>query len=149
MTSYAQPRFRMTIWPGTRLPTADLGTWVYELAEDRKLLGWALLTRNERLGTAERRADEQVAALGEIYLELAVVDLDNEEAILDFANRFGILGIAYHQFELIAGFPGFSRRRGRITRARRQTKLVRSTRGMPISETVEEFRYGAQCIRDL
>jgi hypothetical protein len=87
----------------------------------------------ERLASPERRVDEEISQVGEIYLELRRVDLDDADAILEFVNRFGILaagGLAhpFHPIEQWAAGGGGG--------------------GMS-HETLHDFRFGARCLADL
>src|SRR4051794_28209176 len=80
MESYANAQFRMTLWPGAPLLLPPLlgRHATYELHSS----GLALVGK----GSA---AVGPAARLGEVYLDLYAVDLDDPDAILAFANTYG------------------------------------------------------------
>jgi hypothetical protein len=140
----------MTPWPGIKLPTPRLTGATYRLVDGQLLqwTGWSFVGEAERLATAERRRDEAISAVGEIHLELVRLDLDDDDAIVEFVNRFGILGISFNGYEPVAGFSRFSSVRPLLD-ASRSSPILGDQRGLTFNETLAEFRYGARCIRDL
>jgi hypothetical protein len=77
-------RFRITAWPGVVVPPPSHPIrWEYRLNEEHEAL----------LPIHDRPARQEPAASGEIYLDLVEVDLDDSQAILDFVNTHGTLGI--------------------------------------------------------
>jgi hypothetical protein len=145
---HVNSRFRITLWPDARLPHPQLGEWrrPYRLED-------GVLVPNEQRNEASRRhsaaADPQrILDVGEIYLELARLDLDDEEAIVDFASRFRTLGVRHEDFAAYAQYPGFDE----IVRpalARSWPVETWDEPGLRLEESLEEFRFGARCIRDL
>ena len=189
--------WRAGIWPST--PPArpglgfpgPIGLWEggglvsYDLAENQGLLdderlrhprpgpGVAQLNANERrFGRWER---EERSGRGEIYLQLGAVELEDVDAILEFASTFGVLdvraldaprvgrqwyGVATAQavpFRILRHYPGFgddgrhaasdrSLRPGVVATAEQQRAAAPT---WVIAETLEEFRWGARAIRDL
>ena len=72
-------------------------TWLGRERSEQAAAAWA--------GLRDRDA---VLEAGEIYLELSELDLDNEEAIVAFANRWGPLAISYgRDYRLLRPLPGF------------------------------------------
>lgn len=88
-----------------------------------------------------------VAEIGERYLRLAELHVDDESAIVGFCSAFGTLGVRHEDFEAFRAFPDFARRvRPRLMKAwpQKHTDV-----GLASTESMEDFRFGAQCIRDL
>lgn len=123
-----------------------------------------ILLRGERLpqyGEPSPRYDE-------VYLQVGALDLDDDQTVLDFVNEFGLMNIRGRwlepvslytstseepQFPLLEAYPGFdddefvdlaSPLRGGIAKAEAECRLP-----LGVHETIEEFRWGARCIRDL
>jgi hypothetical protein len=101
-----------------------------------------------------------VSELGEVYLELAELDLESEEAISRFVRRFGVLGVAHERFALFKRMPGFEKYvLPELARAWPGKTLGQTLddylehRGESANsllvETLSEFRFGARCVRDL
>jgi hypothetical protein len=83
----------------------------------------------------------------EIYLELSRVDLDDENAILGFVGRYRTLGVRADGFAAFRDFPGFeeSVRPGLEAAWKPQDEAP----GLLRVESLEDFRFGGRCIRDL
>jgi hypothetical protein len=172
-------QFRITGWPGLLprpahsqpfsyvldgdgILAAELGPLVMHI-EQPALEGGALVS------AAGARPDSDaydstdaapIASTGEVYLELVRVDLDDPKAILRFVECFGPLGVAYGNFSLIRDLPGFAEyvlpqlagswpggRWGQTDAD--YTELRGSTPNSLLVETLDEFRLGARCVRDL
>ena len=108
----------------------------------------------------DRGNAREVSELGEIYLELAALDLDDKKAILAFVQRYGVLGVAHERFSFFRELPGFSTvvqpalAAAWPTRQFEQTEedyleLRGDSANSSLVETLEEFRFGARCLRDL
>jgi hypothetical protein len=111
-------------------------------------------------GGFDRGDADGVSGVGEIYLELVDLDLDDAQAILQFVRRFGVLGVAHEHFALFQALPGL---RSAVLPALAEawpTERFNQTvedylerRGdgpnTTLVETLEEFRFGARVIRDL
>jgi hypothetical protein len=113
--------------------------------------------REERLRRGRRlpgtRTATEVAAAGEIYLELIDVDLDEVDSILDFVDRFGILGTRYADYDLFVELPGFEKAvlpqlKG-SWRYEVQPMFAGRFRARWMMESLTEFRFASRCIRDL
>jgi hypothetical protein len=145
MGSTFDERLSMTVWPGVRLPTPRLSGAQYELSQDGRWFSWtggyAFASVDEARAMSERRRDVETSEVGEIYLELLQLDLWDDQAVMTFVNRFGILGVAYNDYELIRAYPGFEKARPLLGDT--------TSPGTSSHETVSAFRYGALCIRDL
>jgi hypothetical protein len=125
------------------------------------LLEVAPLLRAERGAREFDRGDaHDISAVGEIYLELISLDLEDDEAIFRFVRRFGVLGIAHDEFALVRSLPGFAAAVLPALAAAWPTErfnqavedyLERRGRGpgTTLVETLEEFRFGARVLRDL
>jgi hypothetical protein len=135
----------MTPWPGVKLPHPPLLTSSRYQLVDGVLLPTGdqnapVRARNRRRG---QRDPGGVVDAGEIYLELAALDLDSEDAIVSFANEYRTLSIRYNGYELVRDTPGFATLETEIQRSDTSHDLT------PIDEPLDEFRYGARCVRDL
>jgi hypothetical protein len=107
----------------------------------------------------ESRSPDEIAATGEIYLELAAVDLDNTEAICDFISRFGPLGVCYERFALLRHLPRFDEDLlqellyawpHRWIQSHDDYLLFRGAAAdATLVETLTEFRFGARVLHDL
>src|SRR5262249_44634327 len=102
-------------------------------------------TRRGRQLSAGRR--DLVLAVEEIYLELLRVDLDDDESILDFANRFRTVGVRHDNFESFRDFPRFEQ----TVRPQLEAAWPGDTTGPGLvqDESLDDFRFGANCLRDL
>jgi hypothetical protein len=120
-----------------------------------------LETLGSSLSTLRRKQERAsaIADVAEIYLELAAVDLDDQSAIADFVADFGILGVAYERFAFFKTLPGFPQTLTQLADAWPTRRLGQSagdyleyrgaTSQSTLVETVEEFRFGARCVRDM
>jgi hypothetical protein len=84
-------QFRITAWPGEVVPPPPC----------RPSRGYRLDEEHEVLFPLEEESPDRSIApnpSGEIYLRLAEIDLSDPHAILDFVNRFNILGIVEARF---------------------------------------------------
>ena len=160
MEEYEDIRFRVTQWPG-RLPHPRLREWLpYVLVEPGLLYadfsdfpedGTPMPRPPEPRGT---RDPDELAETGEIYLELASLELESPKAILAFANRFGVLGVGYSNYGLFRELPGFEPvvipelERSHPRRAPWANVAMRFDATL-LAESVAEFRFGARCVRDL
>jgi hypothetical protein len=111
---------------------------------------------------AERDGErvEALSEVGEIYLELATVDLDDPDAIFSFVRDFGVLGVAYDRFRFFRDLPGFTRYElPRLAESWPRERYAQriddylDLRGARVKstlvETLDEFRFGARCLQDL
>jgi hypothetical protein len=110
--------------------------------------------------------------IGETYLHLEAVDLADEQAVVKFAHRHGVLGVRFQDYEALGPWlrrdqDARKRLKLSVRRARRDeekwsgAKTSRSwaTWGeglsreratlAPSRESLEEFRFGAGCVKDL
>jgi hypothetical protein len=151
-------QFRITPWPG-RLPhPLHNELYRYALDEDGVLTGrlggeHAIPAKNSGRAVAPRPPRE-VADAGEIYLELLELALSDTGAIVEFVDRYGILGISYNSYALVRALPGFNETIRPMLEAawpegRTEGLDNRLHRGVMLVETLTEFRLGALCLRDL
>jgi hypothetical protein len=118
--------------------------------------------RAEAVDRAFNRGDaDEISAVGEIYLELIDLDLEDEEAIFRFVRRFGALGVAHEHFALFRSLPGFAAAimpalaaawpEEGLNQTAREHYLERRGEGLHTNlvETLEEFRFGGRVLRDL
>jgi hypothetical protein len=107
----------------------------------------------------DRGDADEISAVGEIYLELINLDLDDDEAIFRFVKRFGVLGVAHEHFALFRSLPGltsvlpFLAAAWPTERFNQRVEDYLEHRGAgpntTLVETLEEFRFGARVLRDL
>jgi hypothetical protein len=107
----------------------------------------------------DRGDADEISAVGEIYLELVNLDLEDDEAIFRFVRRFGVLGVAHEHFALFRSLPGLSSVLSVLAAAwptegsDQMAEHYRERRGdgpnTTLVETLEEFRFGARVLRDL
>ena len=146
-------RFRITTWPGVPLPNPATGS---KRAADLTL-GGALLADAD--GTSPDPVDHH-----EVYLEVCKLDLSQPSEILAFAQRYGHMGVMgdsiAHQAK--GGSSSFWITKGIFGHPASMTvtreidseasdiayELDRPTRARYL-ETLDGFRWGATCIRDL
>ena len=168
-------QFRITGWPGllTHPPVGYSLPWT--LSEDGVLaaaVGGFLMFHEVpdlevipllRAEPGDRQFDrgdaDEISAVGEIYLELIDLDLDDDEAILRFVRRFGVLGVAHEHFALFRSLPGLSSVLPVLAAAWPTERFNQTAdqylerRGdgpnTTLVETLEEFRFGARVLRDL
>jgi len=122
---------RITIWPGVLLPHPPVPHRGWRLEGER------LIPSRSSPGGGGVGTREQVLEVEELYLELLHVDVERAEEIVDFANRFDVVGI----------------REAADTAARPETPLqvlLNRELGPPTgSETLAEFRFAARYLREL
>jgi hypothetical protein len=103
---------------------------------------------------ARREAD------GETYLRLCALDLDDDSAVVDFINTYGHLGVRHagldpHSDLIYRGFslePGSVDVIERLISGRARAEAAAEDhpdKHHSVWETLDEFRFGARCIRDL
>jgi hypothetical protein len=168
-------QFRITAWPGL-LPHPTVGNPLpWGLSEDGVLAAVGVpvrvvdvpdlelepLVRAEAADLAFAKGDaDDISAVGEIYLELIDLDLEDEAAIFRFVSRFGVLGVAHDHFSLFRSLPGFATAILPALAAawpaerynqRVENYLERRGDGLNTNlvETLEEFRFGTRVLRDL
>jgi hypothetical protein len=150
-STYEDSQLRIThLWPDTHLPHPQVPAPPYRISEDALLEPVPSGRRGIPTTVLERsrgfRNRAGVLAVGEIYAELAELDVDEPAAVLTFANRWGVLGISANDFALVRSVPGF-------VKPDRQLDLGIADAGdvdaVPVVETLEEFRLGARYIREL
>jgi hypothetical protein len=147
MERYDNTRFRITAWPGERLP--------YPRREDLPPLR---LTADGALVFDVTLDWPEQSDYHEVYLKLAQLDLRDEHAILAFAQAYGPMGACWAADEDNAGrtyngltaHPGF--RYLVLPRLEDAEDAVYASDLPPSSEyveTIEDFRWAAYCVRDL
>jgi hypothetical protein len=158
--SYDQPQLRITAWPGAPVPIPVID-WIgrsrYVLNPTEALL--VPVSGDIPALTSDRR---RTRLPGEIYLDLAELDLDDVNEVVRFANRYGILNV-YEACLDSATFqlPMTSSAKDGILRDRFRHQSAIHARGgwEAVSpreaarsdfevETVAGFRIGAGLIRD-
>jgi hypothetical protein len=98
--------------------------------------------------------------VGELYLELAELDLADDNAIAAFVAKFGPLGVAFRRFELVRELPGlYEHIVPELAQSWPYEDLGQTVddycmhRGQGgnsnLVETLDEFRFGARVLRDL
>lgn len=155
-------RFGITAWPGGRLPLPLVSLPVPDPVAHRPVRYERTPSGGIVVGAAEP-GPEHGHAFGEVYLTLAELDLDDEEAILRFINVHGILGLRWVRsptdvsvrekrgIKHIGGLRGM----GTHKALRQELADARSAAAsdvehpFDIQETLAEFRLGAQLLRDL
>lgn len=143
---------RVDQWPRGKLPLPPFERRPYRLTESGCLLPTGEAPQDYAWTVTTDPA-------GEVYLELAAVDLDDEPAILAFANRFGVLGVRARDFAALRYVGGFfAQKRHELESAVLRARESEAPRGWNAetlwgesawAETLTEFRYGARCLRDL
>ena len=173
MPKHAIQQFRITTWPEQPLPHPSRHARYFVLADDviapalraegrtpRGLPRVARIREDDRPAIAElvRLAGLgqplDVGKLGETYLELEAVDLEDPDAILGFANRHGILAIATDNFAAVRDLPWYEHDVGRLTKREPEPPDNVSHSSFTghsyiESETLGQFRFAARILRDL
>jgi hypothetical protein len=143
-------QFRLTTWPATPVAVPPLLTFERYRLEARNELVVGEGTR-----VVQRRLN------GHTFLELTRLDLEDAEAICAFANTHGLLRVgpgADWMFSWLPPFLHFDARRPepdfhatelyqRVFARRQQSQA--SDPAWSRGESLEEFRFGANCIADL
>lgn len=119
--------------------------------DERVDLARRLQQLERRFGVRDRF---EVVGTGEIYLELEALDLEDEEAILLFANRFGVLGISGEGYSSIRDLPWYADELQMLQASMPPMSATRNphfggTRPVTQAETVAEFQFAARVLRDL
>jgi hypothetical protein len=154
-------RLRITPWPGEPLALPDLQRRPYPIH------GWAFGFRGGIWAPDNAYSSGgPYPGLGESYLELAAIDLDDEKAIRAFVDRWGTLGVRWFQ-DPVSGEQvedlDYSRIFGaspdgrpgpfadQIIRLRESIESASDEAGTDtwVVETLAEFRFGARLVRDL
>ena len=133
---------RISAWPGVPFPVPPVARRPLRLAR-----GGALVA-DERSVPAQDELDDH-----EVYLRLHALDLDDDEAVLEFARTQGPMGILDRQrrwFKGLTSEPGFEP--VVVPRLREAAKEALS--GLEVAatayvENLEDFRWGATSIRDM
>jgi hypothetical protein len=107
----------------------------------------------------DRGDADEISAVGETYLELINLDLEDEQAIFRFVRRFGVLGVAHEHFALFSSLPGLTSVLPALAavwpteRFNQTVEDYLERRGdgsnTTLVETLDEFRFGARVLRDL
>jgi hypothetical protein len=138
---YAQPRFRITSWPNFRLPRPiTFGPRDFGIEDD-------VLVPDERR-EPQAREEDPVFVAGETYLRLAELDLDDVPGIASFCSQFGrTLGVRHNNFAVLRDLPDFET----TIRPRLEQSSTHPANFslLALDEGIEDFRFGARCIRDL
>ncbi len=144
--SYEKTRFRITTWPHEPLPHPPNGKRVQYLLTDGGLIhpNW----KADMLPPSSRWSEE-------MYLELIAVDLDDPLAIKDFVDVYGELGMrhgrAVNPRTVLAGFNLFHGQEeiSESLLEGRQKATAEAGLSELEGETLDEFRWGAMCLRDM
>jgi hypothetical protein len=120
----------------------------------------ALLRAGRPKRSINKLRAQQLSDVGEIYLELASLDLDDVNAIFGFVRDYGVLGVAHDRFAMFRRLPGFDThtlptlaKSWPSAHYNQSEQTYLEGRGLTANstlvETVDEFRLGVLCIRDL
>lgn len=168
---HAIQQFRITTWP-SKLPHPPVREQApYEVAyshaeggalhfdftdapeDEDEFQAWLAEEALRRQGLRPgRRLPGEVAETGEIYLELIDVRLDDVDSILDFVERFGVLGTSYANYDLFVELPGFEIVLPELRASWRfdvPPLVAGRFRTRHVSESLVQFRFAARCMRDL
>lgn len=139
-------RFRITTWPNEPLPHPPNGRRV------------AYLLTNEGLIHPDWKGDLRPPSprwSEEMYLELIALDLDDPAAIMGFVDIYGELGVrngrAASNRTSLAGFSLFEGQEEISAALLEGREKATAAAGLPMiaGETLDEFRWGVLCIRDM
>ena len=141
-------RFRITPWPDRPVPFPDYrSVWPAVLVND---------DGSPITDVRSRRMPGSASVYGELYLELASVDLSSKEAIVDFADRHGTLGVAMPDpSEPTIGHIFFYEWEAASEEVMnylwkcRESIEESAPKGIGHFETLMEFRWGAWALRDM
>jgi hypothetical protein len=145
MTRDDKPRFRITLWPQQPVPLPRP-----DFTDDR-----SLVSDSGEVLVGERDAwTFETVAYGEVYLELAAIDLSSDQAIIDFARRHHPLAVAGDFWDVgadhynFAGFANdyeFMQVNWYLTDRHEEFDPQWACWG----ESLTEFRWGAWALRDM
>jgi len=153
-----QSQLRVTAWPGVALPIPD----TYRV--ESRLTDEGVIVPCPRGEYGVDWVEEAVELNGETYLELGGVDLDDPNAIFAFVQKYGPLGgwdayltIMRHAPYAVANMYGprlnepleHAKRTRALREDRSETVYASDAHKFHLSETVDEFRFVARCLRDL
>jgi hypothetical protein len=158
--------FPITLWPGMKLPLPTLDRARYRLERSGEVLlplSAEAIVKDFPQVAAEVAEVQPIIDVGEIYLDLATLDLDDDEAILRFANQYGIFGM----YEAGRGWPYVDLLSGDLVAQMEASRLAAASviaesegldpkrareaafnTGPVVNETLTEFRTGARLLRD-
>jgi predicted RNA-binding Zn ribbon-like protein len=133
---------RISAWPGVPLPVPAV------IRRPLRLTGGGALVADDR---GVKGADEHDDH--EVYLRLYDLDLDDDDAVLQFARNQGAMGILDRDrrwFKGITSAPGFEP----IMVPRLREAAKKAIKGLEVSatayvENLEDFRWGAVSVRDM
>lgn len=142
----SKPQFRITTWPNEPLPHPASESRVKYVMTQRGLIrpDWEA----EMLPPSPLWSEE-------MYLELVAVDLDDPVAIKTFVDIYGALGMRHGRaVDSRTGLAGFNLFEGQETVSellfeRRQQAAAGDRFHGAWGETLDEFRWGALCMRDM
>ncbi len=149
-------RLRVTPWPGVALALPSERWFWHPYA------GWKFGPHGGIWGAGRSWGREGATPpLGESYLELAALDLENNASIHGFVERWGVLGVRWKQdpvtgerievpdySHLVGIYPTFGDQRKPLSRSVKRARQD-VDEDVEILETTTEFRFGATLIRDL
>jgi hypothetical protein len=147
MARDARPRFSITPWPPVILPAPGaVARATYRLGASGGFF-W---------GTQGERSDLFAEVpVHEVYLDLIAVDLDDETAIKSFVDHYGTLEMWRGQTTGVVSYLGLSISPYEADAvlepimAAREEALREADEWWLLSDTLEDFRYGATSMRDL
>src|SRR4051794_13718556 len=162
MSDMNQSQLHVTAWPGLALPLPD----TYRV--DSKLRDDGVIVPCPRGRYGHDWQEEAVALDGETYPRLGAVDLDDPPAIFAFVRRDGPLGGGWAYIDIMQTAPfafanmyraqldhdrehEMKHRALRDEEAQMDTDSVWPSRTLMFhyTETLDEFRFAARCLRDL
>jgi hypothetical protein len=162
-----QGQFGVTTWPRERLPIPGVKRRPSRLDPSCSVILPAVSSAIEIFESSD---PAPVSGVGETYLKLGHIDLDNPDAVLEFVNEFGLLGgvFAYHDVKTDARYKRkLHLRKGQQEKRRavelelrriqdgRLALLEEAIRGgiedrlVGLTETLNEFRFAARLLADL
>lgn len=154
-------QLRITAWPPAPLPLPTASKVEYEFDSEN-----GVLLPRSLSALAKPSSFESVALSGETYLRLNEVDLDDPMAILAFASEYGLLGgcdaylrvienvrpyLLKQMYEPALDYTLEREAKWRSLSQGDFTSLGRDAQNaaLAFTETLNEFRFAARCIRDL
>jgi hypothetical protein len=161
-------QFGVTTWPGVRLPIPKVKRRPSRLDPSCNVILPAVSSAIEIFESSD---PAPVSGVGETYLKLGHIDLDNPDAVLEFVNEFGLLGgvFAYHDVKTDARYKRKLHLRKEQQEKRRAVELeLRSGQDgrliadleeangrriadelVRLTETLNAFRFAARLLADL